>query len=82
MSRIECPYCATSYTSERCGIPGDLDVVFTIVCVTCARQIDGAVETIAVPGKPATTLHKWTWGYFGVPGTEPGSTRIVKVREQ
>jgi len=79
MPRIECPHCLTSYPTNRCGIPDDLDVVFTVVCLVCKRQIDGAIETIEVPGKPATRLHRWTWGYFGDPALEPASTRIVKI---
>jgi len=78
--RIECPFCGTSYTGERCGISDDLDVLFSIVCQVCHKQIDGSIETVPVPGKPASPLHRWTWGYLGIPGREPGSEKLVRIR--
>lgn len=47
--RIECPTCATSYTSERLGIKGDKQQHITTVCAVCGVSFDAKLSPTVSP---------------------------------
>lgn len=54
--KIECPYCQTTYTAERCGLAltGNQKAKATIACGLCSEQFDVVVM-------PRDVVQPQTW---------------------
>jgi hypothetical protein len=53
-------------------------VDFTVLCLVCQRAFDGTFEI--KDAQVASTLNRFTFGWFGTPAVEAATTVTTRIR--
>lgn len=75
---IKCPHCGKEYPLARTCLAGLPNQAFTIICEECEQSFDGHFEES--PGAPATTMYRWSFGWFGQPAIESEVFSVTRKR--